>query len=87
MNFSKSEAHDADDVRDTTQKLDSVDAAAILNSSHLDKIRKFEDKGSIEILELAIVAEGEERTSWFVWMLVAVCTISGLLFGKIIIIV
>ncbi|KAL0945877.1 hypothetical protein HGRIS_012160 [Hohenbuehelia grisea] len=34
-----------------------------------------------EINELAVVAEGEERTSWFVWILVACSTISGLLFG------
>ena len=31
--------------------------------------------------ELAVVAEGEERTTWFVWILVACSTISGLLFG------
>lgn len=34
-----------------------------------------------EINELAVVAEGEERTTWFVWILVACSTISGLLFG------
>ncbi|KAG5341440.1 hypothetical protein C0989_010380 [Termitomyces sp. Mn162] len=34
-----------------------------------------------EISELAVVAEGEERTTWFVWMLVLCSTISGLLFG------
>jgi hypothetical protein len=34
-----------------------------------------------EISELAVVAEGEERTTWFIWLLVCCCTISGLLFG------
>ncbi|KAG6827611.1 hypothetical protein H0H92_011101 [Tricholoma furcatifolium] len=34
-----------------------------------------------EINELAVVAEGEERISWFVWVLVLCSTISGLLFG------
>lgn len=34
-----------------------------------------------EISEFAVVAEGEERTTWFVWILVCCCTISGLLFG------
>ncbi|KAH7883120.1 general substrate transporter [Phlebopus sp. FC_14] len=34
-----------------------------------------------EISEYAVVVEGEERTTWFVWLLVCCCTISGLLFG------
>lgn len=34
-----------------------------------------------EISEYAVVAEGEERTTWFVWLLVCCCAISGLLFG------
>ena len=34
-----------------------------------------------EISEAMVVAEGEERTSWFVWLLVACTSISGLLFG------
>ncbi len=34
-----------------------------------------------EINEMAVVAEGEERTTWFVWILVASSAISGLLFG------
>ncbi|KAG6847251.1 hypothetical protein H0H93_009272 [Arthromyces matolae] len=36
-----------------------------------------------EINELAVVAEGEEKTTWFVWILVLCSTISGLLFGSI----
>ncbi|KAH9077811.1 general substrate transporter [Lactarius deliciosus] len=34
-----------------------------------------------EISELVVVAEGEERTTWFVWSLVFCSSISGLLFG------
>ncbi|THH00255.1 hypothetical protein EW026_g2249 [Hermanssonia centrifuga] len=34
-----------------------------------------------EISELAVIAEGEERTTWFVWLLVCCTSISGLLFG------
>ncbi|KAF9225052.1 general substrate transporter [Gyrodon lividus] len=34
-----------------------------------------------KISEYAVVAEGEEHTTWFVWLLVCCCTISGLLFG------
>ena len=39
------------------------------------------DIDSGEINELAVVAEGEEKTTWFVWILVTCSTISGLLFG------
>ena len=35
-----------------------------------------------EISELVLVAEGEERTTWFVWLLVICSSISGLLFGQ-----
>ena len=35
-----------------------------------------------ELAELTVVAEGEERTTWFVWLLVFCCSISGLLFGS-----
>lgn len=35
-----------------------------------------------EINELSVVAEGEERTTWFIWALVICSTISGLLFGE-----
>ncbi|TFY80856.1 hypothetical protein EWM64_g3159 [Hericium alpestre] len=34
-----------------------------------------------EISELVVVAEGEEKTTWFVWLLVLCSSISGLLFG------
>lgn len=34
-----------------------------------------------EISEYAVVAEGEERTTWFIWVLIACSSISGLLFG------
>ena len=36
-----------------------------------------------EISELVVVAEGEERTTWFVWLLVLCSSISGLLFGTL----
>ena len=36
-----------------------------------------------EISELVVVAEGEERTTWFVWLLVFCSSISGLLFGTL----
>ncbi|KAI0265420.1 general substrate transporter [Gloeopeniophorella convolvens] len=39
------------------------------------------DLAAGEILELVVVAEGEERTTWFVWLLVFCSSISGLLFG------
>lgn len=51
-------------------------------------LRRFDEMEDIaqlnangEISELAVIAEGEERTTWFVWMLVACTSISGLLFG------
>ncbi len=34
-----------------------------------------------ELSELAVVAEGEDKTSWFIWLLVLCTSISGLLFG------
>ncbi|KIK71378.1 hypothetical protein GYMLUDRAFT_33531 [Collybiopsis luxurians FD-317 M1] len=34
-----------------------------------------------EINEFAVIIEGEEKTTWFVWILVACASISGLLFG------
>jgi MFS transporter, SP family, solute carrier family 2 (myo-inositol transporter), member 13 len=40
------------------------------------------DIDSGEINELVVVAEGEERVTWFVWILVLCSTISGLLFGE-----
>ena len=35
-----------------------------------------------EISEIAVKAEGEEKTTWFVWLLVCCTSISGLLFGQ-----
>lgn len=34
-----------------------------------------------EISELTVVAEGEERVTWFIWLLIICSSISGLLFG------
>jgi len=47
-------------------------------TAHESSQEYFED-----INELSVVAEGEERTTWFVWALVISSTISGLLFGEL----
>jgi len=49
------------------------------DASNLNDVMRDIDTG--EINELVVVAEGEERTTWFVWILVLCSTISGLLFG------
>ncbi|KAF9053866.1 general substrate transporter [Hymenopellis radicata] len=46
-----------------------------------DLLEIVNDIESGQINELAVVAEGEERTSWFVWNLVTCAAVSGLLFG------
>ncbi|XP_006455078.1 hypothetical protein AGABI2DRAFT_187542 [Agaricus bisporus var. bisporus H97] len=52
------------------------------HDKHEDDIEKIDvHDGAGEITELTVVAEGEERTTWFVWVLVSCSTISGLLFG------
>jgi hypothetical protein len=48
-------------------------------TNNLDDVGHDIDSG--EINELVVVAEGEERTTWFVWILVLCSSISGLLFG------
>ena len=60
-------------------------------STKSDHLKKLEDGTSdsssselnvnAELAELTVVAEGEERTTLFVWLLVLCCSISGLLFG------
>lgn len=40
------------------------------------------DQVTGEISEAAVRAEGEEKVTWFVWILVLASSISGLLFGK-----
>lgn len=40
------------------------------------------DLATGEISEVTVVAQGEERTSIFIWLLVCVSSISGLLFGE-----
>jgi len=40
-----------------------------------------QDSSSNELSALSMVAEGEDRTTWFVWLLVFCTSISGLLFG------
>lgn len=48
-----------------------------------DNSPKHEDQAQAvgEISETLLVVEGEERTTVFVWLLVCVSSISGLLFG------
>ena len=49
---------------------------------------RIDDIKDDEVLaELTIAAEGEERTTWFVWLLVLCCSLSGLLFGSFILFV
>jgi SP family myo-inositol transporter-like MFS transporter 13 len=42
----------------------------------------YHDTETGEISEAAVIAEGEERTTWFIWLLVSATAISGLLFGE-----
>ncbi|KAK0447256.1 general substrate transporter [Armillaria borealis] len=51
------------------------------NNQSTDLLEVANDLDSGEINELAVVAEGEEKTTWFVWTLVLCATVSGLLFG------
>ncbi|KAK0199325.1 general substrate transporter [Desarmillaria ectypa] len=51
------------------------------NDQITDLLEVANDLDSGEINELAVVAEGEEKTTWFVWTLVLCATVSGLLFG------
>jgi hypothetical protein len=63
---------------------------SIMTQSFFDEKRQTKDHTQDELYEgnaagdvsqYAVVAEVEKRTTWFVWLLVACCTISGLLFG------
>lgn len=53
---------------------------ATINEQSISGLKRDELTG--EISELTVVAEGEERTTLFVWILVLCCSISGLLFGE-----
>lgn len=63
-----------------------------MTQSSFDEKRQAKDHTQDELYEVrgnaaggvsqyAVVAEVEKHTTWFVWLLVACCTISGLLFG------
>lgn len=41
----------------------------------------YEGNKAGDVSQYAVVVEVEKRTTWFVWLLVTCCTISGLLFG------
>ena len=62
-----------------SEGLNLTDGSTNGDDSLKDIIRDIE---SGEINKLAVVAEGEERATWFVWILVLCSTISGLLFGE-----
>jgi MFS transporter, SP family, solute carrier family 2 (myo-inositol transporter), member 13 len=51
-------------------------------TTSLDEI-VIRDQANGEISELAVHAEGEERTTWFIWLLILSSSISGLLFGTL----
>ncbi|KAJ3528984.1 hypothetical protein NMY22_g9184 [Coprinellus aureogranulatus] len=61
------------------------DAIAKAESIHDNKIEDarigYVGSGLDDVNEEEIIAEGEERTSWFIWLLVLCSAISGLLFG------
>ena len=63
--------------KESELKLDSP----IMNDAKEQSSSDMLDFAGGELSELTVVAEGEERTTWFVWMLVSCATISGLLFG------
>lgn len=66
------------------RKLSDPQDLADSSVSEVNSLRDvLKDIDSGEINELAVVAEGEERTTWFVWILVICSTISGLLFGML----
>jgi SP family myo-inositol transporter-like MFS transporter 13 len=53
-----------------------------LNENFDDQLAEVaRDQATGEISEAAGRAEGEEKVTWFVWMLVLASSISGLLFG------
>ncbi|GLB39549.1 putative major facilitator superfamily, sugar transporter (TC 2.A.1.1) family protein [Lyophyllum shimeji] len=64
----------------TTTSIDEKQSASAHHEDN-DLADLVRDIDTGEINELAVVAEGEERTTWFVWILVLCSTISGLLFG------
>lgn len=68
-----------DNKADSPVHLKHQTEGSLSEVNSLNNILRDSDSG--EINELAVVAEGEERTTWFVWILVMCSTISGLLFG------
>ena len=83
-----------DDPRDSKEEV-SRQRSVGLRSNKSGNLEKTDREGSYietedisqlnaagELSELAVVAEGEDKTSWFIWLLVLCTSISGLLFGK-----
>lgn len=66
----------------STEKSEGLNLADV-STNEADSLEDvIRDIDSGEINELVVVAEGEERVTWFVWILVLCSTISGLLFGE-----
>ena len=62
----------------------SVEKDVKLPTQHIDDsiAEVMRDQATGEISEAAVRAEGEEKATFFVWVLVIVSSISGPLFGK-----
>ena len=66
----------------STEKSERLNLADISENGADSLEDVIRDIDSGEINEIAVVAEGEERATWFIWILVLCSTISGLLFGQ-----
>jgi MFS transporter, SP family, solute carrier family 2 (myo-inositol transporter), member 13 len=62
--------------------LDSESKASPVETTDEQVGAIFQKNRDGEISELVVVAEGEERTTLFVWLLIFCSSISGLLFGE-----
>ena len=58
------------------------DEKHVIATSGSQRDEKITRQATAHISEMVVVAEGEERTTIFVWLLVCISSISGLLFGK-----
>ncbi|KAG2118301.1 general substrate transporter [Suillus clintonianus] len=64
------------------QPSESFDEKRQTKDSTQDELYEITRRNAVgDVSQYAAVAEVEEHTTWFVWLLVACCTISGLLFG------
>ena len=72
--------HGFNDFSDEKRHAAIGNAASDTHDGKLEDV-KIAGVGVEDYNEEEIVAEGEERTSWFIWLLVLCSAISGLLFG------